>query len=414
VTRRTGLWVTVVIVVQALDASAQTRGVEVAYRGFAEAGVVGYPQEAPNDPTRAVAGGQFRFEPSMRVRRVFAIAASLEARVESHDQTEAGFAYWDRTVRRPAFAVRALTATFVKSRVTLEVGKQFVRWGQSDILSPTDHFTPRDYLVTTNSEVLATTAARLTYAAPSDALEFVYTPRMTPSRMPLLDQRWLGLQASLPGVPLEDGEIRYAGGPQYGARWRHMGSRVEYSASFFKGFNHLPLLDVTVPAARDRVFVGRRYPAIRAWGADAAVPLPGVTLKAETTWQQATSEDADDYGLWVLQAERQQADWLLIGGYVGEWVTAERGALSFAPDRGLARSLIGRVSRTLESNRSVLVEAVARQNGDGLYVKGEYSHGVGAHWRVTMQAVLLRGSIDDFLGQYRLNSWAGTRTRFSF
>jgi hypothetical protein len=414
VTRRTALWVIVLIVAQALDASAQTRVLELAYRGFADVGVVAYPQEAPNDPTRAVADGQFRFEPSMRVRRVFSVAASLEARVDSHDQTESDFAYWDRAVRRPSFAVRSLTATFVKSRVTLEVGKQFVRWGQSDIISPTDHFTARDYLVTTSSEVLATTAARLTYAAPSDALEFVYSPRMTPSRMPLLDQRWVGLQASLPGVPLADGEIRYPGGPQYGARWRHLGSRVEFSASLFKGFNHLALLDVTVPATRDRALIGRRYPAIRAWGADAAVPLPGVTLKAETTWQEATSNDADDYGLWVVQAERQQADWLLIGGYVGEWVTAERGALSFAPDRGLAKSLIGRASRTLERNRSVLVEAVARQNGDGLYAKGEYSHGVGAHWRVTLQGVLLRGSIDDFLGQYRLNSWTGARTRFSF
>jgi hypothetical protein len=137
-------------------------------------------------------------------------------------------------------------------------------------------------------------------------------------------------------------------------------------------------------------------------------------MKAETTWQQATSEDADDYGLWVVQAERQQADWLLIGGYVGEWVTAERGALAFAPDRGLARSVIGRVSRTLERNRSFFVEVVARRDADGLYAKAEYSHGVGSHWRVTLQAQLLRGRAADFLGQYRLNSWTGARSRFNF
>jgi hypothetical protein len=408
------LWVTVLIVAPVLDASAQTRLTEFAYRGFADVGFVAYPQEAPNDPTQVVADGQFRFEPSVQVRRVFSLAASLEARVASHDQTEADFAYWDRTIRRPAFAIRSLTATFVKSRVTLEVGKQFVRWGQSDIISPTDHFTARDYLVTTSSEVLATTAARLTYAAPSEAFEFVYTPRMTPSRMPLLDQRWVGLQAAVPGVRLVDGDIRYPGGPQYGARWRHVGSRLEFSASFFKGFNHLALLDVTVPATRDAAFIGRRHAAIRAWGADAVAPLPGVTMKAETTWQQATAKDADDYGLWVVQAERQQADWLLIGGYVGEWVSAERGALSFAPDRGLARSVIGRVSRALEGNRSFFVEVVARQNAGGLYAKAEYSHGIASQWRVALQAQLIRGQVDDFLGQYRLNSWTGARTRFNF
>jgi hypothetical protein len=137
-------------------------------------------------------------------------------------------------------------------------------------------------------------------------------------------------------------------------------------------------------------------------------------MKAETTWQQATAKDADDYGLWVVQAERQQADWLLIGGYVGEWVSAERGALSFAPDRGLARSVIGRVSRALEGNRSFFVEVVARQNAGGLYAKAEYSHGIASQWRVALQAQLIRGQVDDFLGQYRLNSWTGARTRFNF
>ena len=76
--------------------------------------------------------------------------------------------------------------------------------------------------------------------------------------------------------------------------------------------------------------------------------------------------------------------------------------------------MIGRVSRALEGNRSFFVEVVARQDAGGLYAKAEYSHGIGSQWRVTLQAQLLRGRVDDFLGQYRLNSWTGARTRFNF
>jgi hypothetical protein len=395
----------------ATPAAAQT----FAYRGFAEAGFVAHPQAAPNDPTQLIAEAQLRVEPSFQVRRLVSIAASIEGRIDSHRRTteRPDLRFWDRTLRRPSIAVRALTATVARGPVTIELGKQFLRWGQSDIISPTDYFTPRDYVVTVSSEPMAVTAARFTLAGAQHALELAYTPRMTPSRMPLLDHRWIGLGAAAAGLQLENAETRYSRRPQYGARWRYTGRVLEASASFFQGFNHHPLLDVAV-SADGTARVSRFFAPIRALGADAVVPLPGITVKAEGAWQDARAGDADDYGLWVVQAERQQTDWLLIGGYVGEWVTTDRTVFGFAPDRGLARSVIGRMSRTFEGNRSALVEAVVRRDGGGLYARAEYSQAFAARWRVTVQALLVRGRSDDFLGQYRLNSFSGARTRVSF
>jgi hypothetical protein len=392
-------------------AAAQT----FAYRGFAEAGVVAHAEAAPNDPTRLIAEAQLRVEPSLQVRRLVSVGASIEGRIDSHRQTteRPDLRFWDRTLRRPSMAVRALTATVARGPVTIELGKQFLRWGQSDIISPTDYFTPRDYVVTISSEPLAVTAARLTLAGGQHALELAYTPRMTPSRIPLLEHRWIGLGAATAGLQLENGETHYSRRSQYGARWRYTGRVLEASTSFFQGFNHHPLLDVAV-SADGTAQLSRSFARIRAFGADAVVPLPGVTVKAEASWQDAVSGNADDYGLWVVQAERQQTDWLLIGGYVGEWVTSERNVFGFAPDRGLARSLIGRVSRTFEGNRSALVEAVVRRDGGGLYARAEYSQAFAARWRVTLQALLVRGQSDDFLGQYRRNSFSGVRTRVSF
>ena len=91
-------------------------------------------------------------------------------------------------------AVRRAVMTYARGPFTVELGKQFVRWGQTDILSPTDRFTPRDYLIVVSSDPLAVTAARVTLSKGSNSLGLVYLPRMTPSRLPILTHRWAGLR----------------------------------------------------------------------------------------------------------------------------------------------------------------------------------------------------------------------------
>ena len=386
---------------------------QVSYRGFVEAGAIGYPRSAPNDPTRSVADLLVRFEPSIVIRRGVSVAASFDARADSHDEVARNWdvAYWDRTILRPALAVRRLALTLARGPFTLEVGKQFVRWGQVDIISPTDRFTPRDYVLPVSNEVLGTTAARLTLASASNSLELVVAPRLTPSRMPLLNHRWIGLQAE--GLSLADGGAVYPGGPQYGGRFSHVGSKVEYSLSYFRGDNHLPRLAVT-PTGLTAATITRFYPAIRAYGADLVVPFGAFALKAEAAWLEARERDTDDYGLYVVQVERQQGEWLLLGGWVGEVVGTDRGALTYAPDRGLARSLVGRASYTIGPTRSLAIESVAHWSGDGVYAKADYAHLIGGHWRMTLRLIVMRGEPQHYIGQYRLNSFAGAVARFSY
>jgi hypothetical protein len=85
-------------------------------------------------------------------------------------------------------------------------------------------------------------------------------------------------------------------------------------------------------------------------------------------------------------------------------VTDRRAVLTFAPDRGLTRSAVGRASYTIDTNRNVVLETAIRQNLDGAYVKAEYSQARGQNWRATVSGVLMRGVREDFLGQYRRNS----------
>jgi len=188
--------------------------------------------------------------------------------------------------------------------------------------------------------------------------------------------------------------------------------------------------DSALSAGSALIVVNRAHPAIRTYGADAAVPTRWFTIKGEAAYftsrqtdvdaaadpsrQSAEGATADDYVLYVVQLERQTGEWVIVGGYAGEAVTARRATVSFAPDRGMTRSLVGRASYTIDPVRTLAFETAVRQNGDGVYGKVEYSQARGQHWRTTVTVVGIGGHSDDFLGQYRRNSHVALVLRYSF
>lgn len=375
-------------------------------RGFLETRLTLFPQTAPHDRGRAVGEAFLRYEAFYKFGDWLKFSGAFDTRTDTHRQVErTGHLDWqDRGLQRPAFSLRRLSATFHKQRFTAELGRQLIRWGKADILNPTDRFAPRDFLAVVDNDFLGVTAARLTYEAKAGTLDLVYTPRFTPSRGPLLGQRWT------PPLPVRDAGSRFPGGPQFGARWNHLASGYEFSLSFFEGFNHLPLIDVQFPPIR----VQRYFPQMRMYGADAAMPLRWFTLKGEAAYFTSTTSTADEYVQYVIQLERQTGEWSFVGGYAGENVTDKRATLDFAPDRGLARAFLGRAGYTIDARRSLAFEAAVRQNGEGVWSRIEYSHLLGQHWRATAGFTLIRGDPNDFLGQYRRNSHVSLALRYSF
>lgn len=383
-------------------------------RGFLDATFTGYPQSAANDSGQAIGEALLRYEAFYKVAPWLRLAGGIDARTDTHRQVEreGGLRWQDRERQRPAFAVRELNATLSRGRATLEIGKQLIRWGKADILNPTDRFAPRDFLNVVRTDFLAVTAARLTYGGQSDSLDLVYSPRFTPSRVPLINQRWTVLPE---GVSVGELPPRFPGGSQFGARWNHIGALAEYSVSFYNGFNHLPLIDVSLLRFFDpAVAVRRFYPQMRMYGGDAAIPLRWVTLKAEAGYFTSSDPQADEYVLYVIQLERLAGEWFFTGGYAGQAVTESRNALRFAPDRGFARAFLARAGYTIDTNRSVALETAIRQNGRGVWTKLEYTQAFGQHWRATAGFALIRGDASDFLGQYRRNSHGILGLRYSF
>jgi hypothetical protein len=384
------------------------------HRGSAEVLGFVYPQRAVNDPTRLLADSLFRWEPAVR-RGAWHFDAGVDARMDTDGMTErtGDVSYWDRTIQRPAIAISRLSVSWAHGPLTFEVGKQYVRWGKTDILVPTDRFAPRDYVNVVDTYLLGVTAARMTLRRGSHSLDFVVSPRLTPSRAPLLDQRWVVAPAEVGTIPLADSGAEYPVGTQSGIRWNYVG-RLEYSLSLYRGFNHLPWFEGTLVASPLHVDVRRRYSQLTGVGGDVAVPVMGFVIKAEAEWFHSETPGAGEYLLYVVQAERQSGEWLLIAGYAGEYERTETTLVRFAPDRGLARAFLGRASLTIDTTRALVFEGVVRQNAEGFYGRAEYSHGFGDHWRMFVNASVFGGSDEDFLGRYRRNSSARFTLRYSF
>jgi predicted ABC-type transport system involved in lysophospholipase L1 biosynthesis ATPase subunit len=136
------------------------------------------------------------------------------------------------------------------------------------------------------------------------------------------------------------------------------------------------------------------------------IELRGVSKQFDRQGR-VTALDRVDLGI-------QAGELVAIIGPSGSGAGTDRDVLSYAPDRGLARSLVGRASYTIGPTRSLAIESVANWRGDGVYAKADYAHLIGEHWRMTLRLIVIRGEPQHYIGQYRLNSFAGAVARFSY
>jgi hypothetical protein len=405
-------WVALFLLAMPSSAGAQ----DFTYRGFSEVRTLVYPQAAPKDDDRLAVEGGLRFEPAYKLSAWLTLTGSFEGRLDNLEQIERKWRLdWrDRGTRRPALAVRQASATLRKGRLFADIGKQFIRWGKADILTPTDRFAPRDFLEVTNGEFLAVTGTRLQYEAGAHLLDVAWVPFFTPSRTPLFDRRWAVTPQIQGPLELVDRGAIFPRRSQVGARWRFIGSDVELSLSYFDGSNHLPEIAAQPLSGVPSILLTRSYAPLKMAGVDGALPLTWFTIKGEAALLTTTSRNTDDVVMYVVQLERVNGELSLVGGYAGELVTTRRSTFGFAPDRGLTRSFLGRADYTIDVNRSVAVEMAIRQNADGFSVKGEYSQARGAHWRVILAATGIGGRANDFFGRYRHNSHGAVTVRYSF
>lgn len=385
-------------------------------RGFMETSGNIYPQIVPDDSAHGIGEARFRYGAKWQPKTWFTLNASLEARVDTHrqDARHLHVDWKDRSLQRSALSVRQLAAVLKKDNLTFSVGKQFIRWGETDFLNPTDRFAPKDLLTIVDQDVLPVTAARVTYTLGNNALHFVWQPFFTPGRIPLINQRWTFVPEAFSQFDVVNLGSKFPGRSSFGARWSRTSAGYEWSLSYFDGFNYLPSLNASVDATPGRITFSPSYPALRLYGGDLAVPMSLLTLKGEAAYYTSPTSQQDEYVLYVLQLERQIHELQLVFGYTGEIVTAHAETQQFPGERGFARAVFGHARYTLDPNRTLTLDVFVRQNGGSALVRPGYSQSFGDHWRATVGFAWLSGDANDFLGQYHHNSFATAGLRYSF
>src|SRR5262249_35381861 len=163
----------VVCVLYALYAMLWTAPVHAqtfSQRGFVDVSGVFFPQEALNDPTRAMGDLIVREEVFVKPAQWVQLAAGRDLPAESPGPREESWRvdFADRGTLRPAIAARRLSATVTHKGFTIDAGKQFIRWGKTDVLTPTDRFAPRDFFNVLSPEFLPVLGVRATMAVKAD------------------------------------------------------------------------------------------------------------------------------------------------------------------------------------------------------------------------------------------------------
>ncbi len=224
---------------------------------------------------------------------------------------------------------RRLAPPLTRGPFTLELGKQFVRWGKTDIVVPTDRFAPRDYLTVVDCAVPR--RSRRCEARPVPAvhtIELVWAPRLhaqpsspcsaSAGRCSLLARRQPCRSSKrrrrFPGEGrLASAGARFGIARILGVVLRRLQSPSRHPAS--------------TPSTRpsETIEFSRVYPPIRSYGADAAVPLAaGSRSRPRPHTSRRRRTDHGRIRALRRAVERQSGEWLFVGGYAGEVVTTRR------------------------------------------------------------------------------------------
>ncbi|MBI4893530.1 MAG: hypothetical protein HY821_23110 [Acidobacteria bacterium] len=385
-------------------------------RGFLENRTMFYPQEASNDKTQWVNEWLLRWETRVRLGERWRIFGGLDAQTDTHNQVERNWhlSWWDREIQRPAFNVRTLFAQYTRGPFRLELGKQVIRWGVGDVFSPTDRVSARDLLSPSGADNLGVWAVRAVADTGPHSLELLYLPRFTPSRVPLVGQRWVVLPDSLKQYRLRFRGVEYPGGPQFGVRYHGIRRGIEYSGAYFEGFQNLPSLISRVLYLQKVWEYKAAYPRIRVAGGDVSAAWRGMVWKAEGAYSWTPTQITDDFISFVVQVERVREKWQMVAGYTGLHKTVDRITPYVAIDQAFTKAFAGRFGWAPKPNNNFTAEYWLQRNCRAFIGRFLYSREIAPSLRFTGGYIWITGAKDETVGRYSINSYATLQLRYSF
>jgi hypothetical protein len=408
--------------------------------GLFETAAVLYPS-APNPADAHVIGSShFQIWSRTAIARNFSWRARMDFRLDTHRDVDRArwFDVSQRGLRQPAGAVSEFYLDMKLGRLDLRAGTQEIRWGRADGFHPTDNLIPYDYLDTFSSQRIALPAVKADGYAGKAHFEGVWIPFYTPTRLPLLGQRWFpqlpetAAVSITPGTPPIEVNLSYtdAAGPlpartfgngQWGVRWNQLVPRAEFSVSYFDGFDDLPYfrsrlagIDADPVAPKALVSLSREYYRIHVIGADFASALGPVGLRGETAYFDQTDPANRDHLLFVVGIDRSWGEWFAVIQYADLNVAGTFDSTAVFPDLGLRSTLMWRIERTIGPARSIEIKGALRLRDGDFLIQPVYNLTVSNRWQLKLGAAVFGGPRSGYLGQFRDNGSVNVLLRYMF
>lgn len=175
-------------------------------------------------------------------------------------------------------------ATVRFKRADIRIGRQIVAWGRADGINPTDNLTPRDYTVLLpfeDDQRFGTAALRVDgYFTDEVRLTLFATPWFEPSKIPLPFPAGLSVREKIPARSPSNTEI--------GLKLDRTGARLDWSVSYYHGFDLLP--DARVVSSGLEL----RHNRIDVFGADAARTVGRFGFRVEAAYVLTADREGRD------------------------------------------------------------------------------------------------------------------------
>ncbi len=327
----------------------------------------------------------------------------------------------------------ALREAYLDARLRdldLRIGKQIIVWGRADRINPTDNLTPRDFTLLVpedDDQRLGTAAVKATYHLGGIALSGVWLPHFEPDTIPFQRVPGVVLNQHLPANTLA----------QWAIKIEQTGRAVDWSLSYFDGFDLFPGLSITQVTATS-LDLTMKHHRIRVIGADAATTVGRYGLRAEAAYTFTQDPRGTDPGVanpsffLVVGGDRTFLEYLNVNlqylfKYVVNFhspseildpiqrsVAIQEDAIANQTDRIQNGVSIRVNNKWLNETLEAEVAAILSFTRLDFVVRPKLVYALTDRWKVTVGADIFRGEPQSFFGRLRDNSTAYAEFRWSF
>ena len=315
-----------------------------------------------------------------------------------------------------------------KGMTDFRIGKQIIVWGRADQMNPTDNLSPRDnslFVAENDDQRMGTFALKATYNFPELALSGIVLPYFQPNRQPIVAGNGVVFAETVPA------------GNQYAIKLEDSGHTVDWSLSYFYGFDLNPDFSIESFQA-GTLAVSLQHHRIKVLGADCATVVGRFGLRAEAAYTWTEDVDGSDpfvkhpFFYAVAGADRTFFEYLninvqyfvrRISNYTDPNSIADPLVRGVALQQAVASNQLDYIQQgasmrvnnkwmneTLEAELAVVIN-FSRHD---YFLRPKLSYSLDDHWKGSIAANVFHGDNDTFFGLLEDRTATYVEMRYSF